>query len=122
MNCCDTYGKCTQGQDCPVRSTPTHQPGAATVAFMSAMPTTSRARKYSCEDLGVCHCAIPCFVESTPLITKQGAATIEPSEQQDQPISVWDGIWFYGTVLITSAASVAVTVGACSYVWHRWVV
>lgn len=100
--------------------------------------TTSRASKYTCEQLGVCQCATPCLPDtSTLLIIQEGLRHVPPeagsacdevpaptrlTEQQDQPISVWDGIWFYGTVLITSAASVAVTVGLCSYVWHRWVI
>ena len=66
--------------------------------------------------------ATPCDNTCTPLITKQGGATVtcchaEPTEQQDQPLSVWESIFFWGCITLASAGSVAVLAGIAGYLW-----
>jgi len=56
-NCCNDYGACQQGPACPVRESSPAEP--AKVAH--AKPPM---RKYTCAELGVCHCDAPGACES----------------------------------------------------------
>jgi hypothetical protein len=66
MNCCDQYGACNQGRDCPVRT----QPGSNTVA-------TLRPLYRRCDVMGVCQspdaeCQANCILHDavTPVATE----------------------------------------------------
>jgi hypothetical protein len=74
MNCCDQFGACNQGRDCPVRgqvssAQPVALPGAARVAV--AKPLYRR-----CDVAGVCQspdasCQADCLLASPPVASGQ---------------------------------------------------
>jgi hypothetical protein len=104
MNCCDTYGNCNQGRDCPVRNT---------VDGLPAQPMGKTTRRvYTCADLGVCKCT-DC---ATPLITKQAIAHIDTD---DMPMDTWERINYWAALVVVVAFSVG-TVGLVGgYMWGR---
>jgi hypothetical protein len=109
MNCCDTYGNCNQGRDCPVRNT---------VAGLPAQPMGKTTRRvYTCADLGVCKSTSPrCTDCATPLITKQAIAHIDTD---DMPMDTWERINYWAALVVVVAFSVG-TVGLVGgYMWGR---
>jgi hypothetical protein len=109
MNCCDTYGNCNQGRDCPVRNT---------VDGLPAQPMGKTTRRvYTCADLGVCKSTSPrCTDCATPLITKQAIAHIDTD---DMPMDTWERINYWAALVVVVAFSVG-TVGLVGgYMWGR---
>jgi len=109
MNCCDAYGNCNQGRDCPVRNT---------VDGLPAQPMGKTTRRvYTCADLGVCKSTSPrCTDCATPLITKQAIAHIDTD---DMPMDTWERINYWAALVVVVAFSVG-TVGLVGgYMWGR---
>jgi hypothetical protein len=95
MNCCDAYGNCRQGRDCPAR-------GPAVVAPIKQSITR-------CQELGVCQSLSPCC---------SGCSITTSIEQQD----VFDRVTYYMAIGIATGCTVAVAVGGVSYLLHyfKW--
>jgi hypothetical protein len=93
IDCC-TY-KCNQGRDCPVRSTPL--PNVATVA----MPTTSHARKYTCQDM------------PTPT---QAVGDYDAGEE----LSPAEAIFLYSCIGISGVLTIAVAGGVLGWIYSNW--
>jgi hypothetical protein len=109
MNCCDAYGNCNQGRDCPVRNT---------VDGLPAQPMSKTTRRvYTCADLAVCKSTSPrCTDCATPLITKQAIAHIDTD---DMPMDTWERINYWAALAIVTCLSVGVAGVAVGFVWQK---
>jgi len=107
MNCCDAYGNCNQGRDCPVRTTADGLP---------AQPTSKTTRRvYTCADLGVCKSTSPrCTDCTTPLITKQAIAHIDTDVVE---MDTWERINYWAALVVVVAFSLSITSLLASFIW-----
>lgn len=55
MNCCDTYGNCTQGRDCPSRTGMVTTAQAAHAARVAHSHPHQPKAPRTCEELGICN-------------------------------------------------------------------
>jgi hypothetical protein len=109
MNCCDEFGHCNQGRQCPVRR-------PAVVA--RAKPLRR------CEDLGVCmnaqgECRSNCQLHD-PLPSSNDALAQRLANQDDKPLAGLELllVWLLGLVVLCLA--VAVGGALLGYLWARW--
>jgi hypothetical protein len=114
MNCCDAYGNCNQGRDCPVRNS---------VDGLPAQPMGKTTRRvYTCADLGVCKSTSPRCTDctgtntnrATPLITKQAIAHIDTD---DMPMDTWERINYWAALVVVVAFSLSITSLLASFIW-----
>jgi len=104
-DCC-TYD-CNQGRDCPVR-------------------------KYTCDQLGACNGGPNCTCMDeqpgwrgyTTLLPREGggfvdASTIKwvPTEQQDEPLGVWEAVFLYGSMGTCGVMTIAVAAGVLGWLY-----
>jgi len=93
MNCCNEFGDCRQGRDCPVR-------GPAVVAPIKQ--SISR-----CQELGVCQSLTPCC----------SGCSVTSTDEQEYAL---DRVTYYMAIGIATACTVAVAFGILSYLLHRF--
>lgn len=105
--CCNSYGTCTQGQDCPARE-------AATVA-----PKRNPVRKYTYAQLGVCQGHQPpcigCFDERDTVAAMQIQGDGNPS----YVVTRAETITYWGCQIVTAVVTVAVVAGSLGYLITR---
>ncbi len=105
MNCCNDYGQCTQGQDCPARP--------------AAVAPIKLTRARTCEELGLCQSkATPCA--GCAPIEVQPAPALRAAMDDELPASKWDLLWFWGTVSVTGVCTLIVTVGGLGWVYGKY--
>ena len=110
MNCCDQYGTCNQGRDCPVRSQPA--PDAAKVA-------TARPMYTRCDVAGVCQasvaCASTCQLWRRQVLSEQDAVEDANWQRTDRRIGLLLSAVFallVGSVLLGMASVYAPVIAA----------
>lgn len=104
MNCCNDFGQCTQGHNCPARP--------AAVAPI-------KVQRRSCEALGVCRSRTTACKGCTP--HEQAAPQEDLAHLNQIPTTGWDRFWFYGTVSIATACTVAMVFGASGWVYASFI-
>lgn len=99
MKCCDSLSQCI---DCPTRP--------AAVAPI-------KLQRRSCDALGVCQSRTTACAGCTT--HEQAATKADLTRLNELPTSRWDRFWFYGTVSIASACTLAMVCGASGWVYVR---
>lgn len=100
MNCCDSYGQCTQGDHCPARP--------AAVAPI-------KLQRRSCEALGICQSRTTDCTSCTP--EERTATQADIASLNELPTTIWDRITFYGVVGIASACTVVMVCGSLGWAY-----
>lgn len=120
MNCCDAYGNCRQGRDCPVRRRdPADPAGPATVA--KAKPLRR------CEDMGVCmhpgnECRTNCRLHE-PLEAPgnpQDALSQRLQGQADEEAVALELLLYWLLALVVAGLLAALGGVLVGFAWVRW--
>jgi len=87
----------------------------------TAMPTTSRARKYTCGDLGVCNSTGNCVhcTDAQPAFSAADELPVPTilTEQQDQPLGTWEAIFLYGSIGTCGVLTIIVMAGTLGWLY-----
>jgi hypothetical protein len=103
MNCCDEFGDCRQGRDCPVRAVLPREP--AKVAQVQP------GKRRTCDELGVCQC-------DGPICTNGSGARGENLEDPDDS-DVWFEVVYWGSHLLVGVMTITVVFGVAGYLVSR---
>ena len=112
MNCCDTYGQCTQGPSCPVRSTATSSP--------SEPVTMAAVKRRSCTELGVCQsqtAICPCG-DTKPAPT--GIVFLDEPDYPPYPGS-FDQIAYTMAVWVVRGLALFTVFGSAGYAYSKFI-
>lgn len=105
MNCCNDFGQCTQGDNCPARCTPV------------ARIKVSRPR--TCEELGICQGHDHPCASCTPIIPQP--APERRAMDDELPMGKWDQFFFWGVLAVTGSCTVLVVFGSAGWAYTRWI-
>ena len=103
MNCCNDFGQCTSGTNCPTRP--------ATVAPI-------KVQRRTCDALGICQGHPNACANCSP--QEQADTESDLAALNDMPLDTWERIWLYGIVGIASVCTVVVLCGSASWAYHRF--
>lgn len=92
MNCCDVWGNCTQGRDCPVR--------------------TGKVLPHQAD-----HAA---RVESSGCAPEGGNVWFAGPEPEPKELSAWESVGAYVLITLFAVLNFAIVAGLLGYVLGRW--